>query len=221
FAAAFNAIVMPWLGCDTTCSYSDVKALFPALPTVQSNADKSLTVSLQGSQGLVSQYDSLVATTRTGTESDITDLKSVSDYQIGQGFPDNPSISPLPPGNTDNPAQRQALRQLQLDAAQSTISGIATLVGLANPQLGNQIQTVGSATVQIGEAVSKYLNTVETLGTGLAGAALTGNIIQAAVGIFSLFSPSGGPSPDQIILQEIQQLSQQIEELHQDMNNRF
>src|SRR5262249_52744286 len=51
-------------------------------------------------------------------------------------------------------------------------------------------------------------------------AALTGNIIQAAVGIFSLFS-GGGPSPDQITLEQIQKLSEQIEALHQDIDNRF
>ena len=138
-------------------------------------------------------------------------------------FPVDPATnpSPVPPGYVDDPEKRLAQRQLVLDVAQSSIQGLSKLIGLSDPKLAQQVGTVGGATVQVGQAVSKYLHDAETLKSaskGLAAAALTGDIIGAAVDMFSLF---GSGPPDGGVLAQIKALSQQIEELHKDMDRRF
>jgi hypothetical protein len=222
YAAAYNTVVRPWLGCDATCTYNDVQSLYPnVVPALKSADDGSLNID---TQQLKTMADGQVTNTRSATEADISRLKTVSDYQLAQPFPPGPSTSPQPPGNAESPQERQARRQLELDAAQSTLGAISALIGISDPRLANQIRTVGGATIQVGESISKYLNTVETGGmlaaSGLASAIMTGNVIQAAVQVFSLLN-NDGPSPDSVILGEISKLSEQIKELHQDMSSRF
>ena len=219
-AAVLNPLFVDLAKCDLNCSYSDIQAVHPELPWLP-QADSNGSIQLNA-QDLETQAQSTADDVRSGTSTDITDLQTVSDFQLANGFPvTNPTV---PPGNTDDPDARQARRQLVLDAAESSISAISQLIGLADPRLAHQVQTAGSTTIQVGEAVSKFLQTTEkgadSFAQGLAGVALTGNIIGAAVQVFSLFG-DGGPSPDQVILEQIQELSKQIDDLHRDMDARF
>lgn len=134
-----------------------------------------------------------------------------------------------------NQAQRQAMadaaaaqardEQNLLSALGSGVSILSTLIGLVDPQFGKAVQIVGSAAIQIGTAVSKFSELAAGVGFGgaiasLAGAALTGNIIGAALSLLPLFFDSG-PSPDQMILDQISELREQVQQLGQHLDARF
>lgn len=135
-----------------------------------------------------------------------------------------------------NQAQRQAMadaaaakaadEQNLLSALGSGVSILSTLIGIADPQFGKAVQIVGSAAIQIGTAVSKFSELAAGVGgfagalTSMAGAALTGNIIGAALSLLPLFFDSG-PTPDQMILDQIGKLREQVQELGQHLDARF
>ena len=124
-------------------------------------------------------------------------------------------------------ADRQAqLNQLRLDAARSSVNIISTLVSLGNPKLGNQIGVAGNAAIQIEASFTKYnqaaaaLKGVDKLATTLGAVAFTGDVIGAAMQVFSLFGDTG-PSPDQVILEQIGQVKQMIHDLRLELDGRL
>jgi predicted nucleic acid-binding Zn-ribbon protein len=112
--------------------------------------------------------------------------------------------------------------QLTTKSARSSIYILSTFIGFSNPERARQLSIVGSATLQVVESVHQFNRAIEgasRLGTAMSSAILTGNILGAAMDIASLFG--GGPSADQMILREIEQLRQQIADLNKQMNSRF
>lgn len=115
---------------------------------------------------------------------------------------------------------------LAATAGAAWVDIVGTLVGYADPKLGHEITACGNAALRIGDAITKFsqtmsvLGAVDTLGQTLASAALTGNIVQAALGIISVFANTG-PSPEEMILDQIGKLRDQVDQLHQEMNERF
>ena len=103
---------------------------------------------------------------------------------------------------------------------------VGTIVGFSDPKLGHEITAVGSAALKIGESITQFSKTVTALGAAaqfgdaLASAVLTGNIVQAALSIISAFIDQG-PSPEQMILDEVGKLRDQVNQLHQEMTERF
>jgi hypothetical protein len=112
---------------------------------------------------------------------------------------------------------------LELSAAQSGVTfaaGIAKLAG--NPKLANTISTGGGAAIQIANAVSEYAHTAATMGTlgsSLGAAVLTGNVASAVFQVVGLFA--GGPSTDQLIMDQLKAVREDIKQLHLDMTDRF
>lgn len=112
------------------------------------------------------------------------------------------------------------------NAGGAWIDIVGTLVGYGDPKLGRQITAVGNAALKIGDTISKFSQTVAALGAvgqvgeALASAALTGNIIQAALSLVSAFADQG-PTPEQMILDEVGKLRDQVDQLHQEMTQRF
>jgi hypothetical protein len=115
--------------------------------------------------------------------------------------------------------------QLKLQVAASAVNIVATLAGYIDPERGKQIGVIGSSALQIAEAYSSWTEAVAGLGTldaltSLSTAAMTGNVINAALQVFSLFGPSQ-PTPEQMILEEIGKLREQVGELRTEMHDRF
>jgi hypothetical protein len=115
--------------------------------------------------------------------------------------------------------------QLKLQAAESAVYIVSTLADFVSPGLGRQISVIGSSAIQIGESLSAWskavagLSSLETL-TSLSTVVMTGNVLGAAMNIISLFGNSG-PSPEQMILEEIGKLRQQVDQLRTEMHDRF
>lgn len=112
-------------------------------------------------------------------------------------------------------AQIAAQHQQVVDAANSSVYILSTLVGFDNPKLGHEMQVVGSSTIQIADALGKF-----TKKDALQNVILSGNILSAAMNVFSLFGDSG-PSPEQIILQELGVIKQMLGQIRMEMHERF
>jgi hypothetical protein len=119
-----------------------------------------------------------------------------------------------------------------LEGAHATVYLVSTLAGLVDPKFGRDLMVVGDSALQVFEAAERYGDTITRLGelaklgaatnlaTGMAGAALTGNIVGALMNIVSLFQEAG-PTPEQIILDQIGRLGRQVSRLHEQMHERF
>jgi hypothetical protein len=121
-------------------------------------------------------------------------------------------------------AQRAAeTRQLKYGAAQSGVYLISTLVALGGDQrTANQISAFGGAAIQIAVSMNKFTDTVAKFGdtgTVFGSAILAGNIVGAIFNVLSVFG--SGPTPEQVILDQIHDLRDQVAQLQQDMDARF
>lgn len=111
-------------------------------------------------------------------------------------------------------AEARAARRQENDAA---VGLLANLVGFADPRTGRQIEVVGRSLLTIKNAVEDLFSSNLT---GMQAALMTGNIVGAVMNIFSLFSDPG-PTPEEIILEEIGVVKQMIQELGEQMHGRF
>ncbi len=115
-------------------------------------------------------------------------------------------------------------QKLQMDAAASGIyilSSLANLIG--NPKLGKVIGVVGNSTITIFDSVRKYgetLNKFKESGSALGSLVLTGNILGAAINLVGLFA-GGGPSPEQVIIDQLNEVKKQIGALSNSMDAHF
>ncbi|HEY0637930.1 MAG TPA: hypothetical protein VGD67_09805 [Pseudonocardiaceae bacterium] len=121
-------------------------------------------------------------------------------------------------------AQARANEQL-IEAARAGVTIVSTLAGFLDPKLGKQVALLGNAAVQIASAINKYLPTIAGLGIGqaltsLSTVVLTGNILGAVMTLLPLFV-NAGPTPEQVILQEVQRLREDVQRLGQTMGDRF
>lgn len=119
-------------------------------------------------------------------------------------------------------AKQRELAQLKLEAGEASIYLLSTFIGLVDKGLGNKIATVGNAALQIANSISKYNDTISRLGqagAGFASVVMTANIVAAGLSLISLFG--GGPSPEEMILEEVRELRKQIAQLGQVMMERF
>lgn len=98
----------------------------------------------------------------------------------------------------------------------------ATALGYVDPDLGRHFQAISSAAFQMDDAITNFRAAVDLSEdlTGAASLTLTANYIGAALTVVSAFGNTG-PTPEQIILQEIMALRQDVRNLRFEMHNRF
>ena len=124
--------------------------------------------------------------------------------------------------------EQQVMRQRRVDelkfqAAGSGVFLLSTLVSFADQRAGAAIAVAGNSALQIADAISKYTSTAAQLGNigvSLGSVILTGNMVGAALKIFSLFSDSG-TSPEKLVLDQLSALREDIGQLRQEMHSRF
>lgn len=97
-----------------------------------------------------------------------------------------------------------------------------TALGLLEPEVGRQAEGVVSAAVEINRSIEAF-DAASKLGEEFAGSAslaLTGNLVGSALSLVGVFSDSG-PTPEELILQEIAALRRDIANLRVEMHERF
>lgn len=107
---------------------------------------------------------------------------------------------------------------LNLRAAHSGVYLLSSFAQLGgNPKLAHEISVVGGAGIQVADAINSFSKN----GLWSAGGAIaTGNVIGAVLSVVGLFS-AGGPSPEQMILEEIGLLRQELNDFRTEMHDRF
>jgi hypothetical protein len=127
-------------------------------------------------------------------------------------------------------AEAQRVVDLQWQAAASALGAISAIAKVFDPKLGADVAKFGGAGLQVLQAgsqlvqactlVSQELSEGLKAATALGSAVATGNFIGAAFQLISLFTDQG-PSPDQMILQQIDGLRTQINDFHADVDARL
>ncbi len=115
-------------------------------------------------------------------------------------------------------------RSSTLAAAGASTTMAAALIATRNRETAQKVATVAKAVYTLGDVVNRYVKTAN--GGAPAGAlgavgkaALTGNFVLAAVGIASAIL--GGPSNDELILQQLDAIQQQIRDFQAAVDRRF
>ncbi len=118
-----------------------------------------------------------------------------------------------------------------IDTALATVALTSTLINLAgNSRLAQEVASVGEAALKVAGIVEQSASAIdEAEGVFSAATAVaTGNWVGAALDVFSMLGTSSGPSPEQVILdqigavrQDIANLSAQINASFQEINGRF
>ncbi len=116
-----------------------------------------------------------------------------------------------------------------VDLAENSVTLISTLFKIGgDAKTAQQIATVGGTAIKVANTVGSLAKNVGNLADvfkdkgvfSFASAAATGNLIGAVLDVFSLFGPSE-PSPDEVILNQIDAVRQDIANLSEQMNSRF
>ena len=138
-------------------------------------------------------------------------------------------------GKSPSDAQKQAQQDAQklLDdydsgGEKAWVSLLSGLVGFSNASAGKAALAIGTAAITIADSIGKFMDLAAKLANpdvaaalgsaamGLAGAALTGNIIGAVITLAAAL----GNNPDPVVAQ-VQQLQDQVTRLGTELNERF
>ena len=130
-------------------------------------------------------------------------------------------------------AAESLAHQLVIEGAAATVGVVSELLGLGDPRLGHQVRVIGDSVLQVYQAVEQFGDTmtrfseatnigaeIGNLASGMTGAVLSGNILGAVMNVVSLFAEPG-PTPEQLILDEVGKLQDQVARLHGAMEERF
>ena len=199
--------------------------LFNQVLQVSVQTDLTLVIDLDElATSLTEQFQSTTGELRRGLGDVHTELRALKDEQKNL-------VTWLHNKDAQERAQQQEEEmreriQKRWDYAQKGIEVAAVVAGLFDKKLGGDIRRVGSAALTVVKAGMELVKAASKLSKGLevatamGSAAATGNFIGAAFALVGAFAPSG-PTPEQVILEEIGALREDIKNLHVEMNERF
>ena len=121
-----------------------------------------------------------------------------------------------------DPERRQAeLDDLRLRGASAAVYLLSTFAK-SNPAVSRAISVAGTTAISIVRSLRQYGRDTATGGDGFPFGAvvLSGDIIGGALNLMSLVG-MGGPTPEELILEQLHALRDQIKDLHQEMSERF
>ena len=116
--------------------------------------------------------------------------------------------------------------QKKLGTLSTSLSLISEIAGYVNPKVAREIQIVGGAAIRLASSINDFNNTAVNLfksgalNNAVSGAILTGNVVAIGLQLFSMFGNSS-PSPEQMILEQIQELRKEVQQLRKEMHERF
>jgi hypothetical protein len=121
----------------------------------------------------------------------------------------------------DAEQQRDAFRgEVEAQAQRSGVFLIATLLRNTDAKLAGQFQAVANTTLDIISDFNRFNNAVTT-GVAAAGSiVLATNLVGAGLVLASMFA-NQGPSADEMIMKQLQQLFEAIDTMRKEMHERF
>ena len=110
---------------------------------------------------------------------------------------------------------------IKITGVESIVYLTATVTGFTDPGVGRAIQTIGDAGIKITKAWNVFEKVTDEFGAlkGFASAALTADVVGAVLSVVGLFI--SGQSVEDAILEGIEDLRNQVDDLHKEMVARF
>lgn len=102
--------------------------------------------------------------------------------------------------------------------AQSGVYLLSTFIGFADPDAGKKVGVIGNSFITIADSMNKISKLESVFSAG--GLIASGNILGAVMNVVSLFGETG-PTPEQMILEELGELKQLVYQLGEQMHDRF
>ena len=127
--------------------------------------------------------------------------------------------------------EQQAIQHLRVQAAEAGVYLLSTFFGQSDPRAGRVVRTVGSAALQVNQALSNFSVSAAVLdssssdfpgdftGEQLGSIVLAGSLVNAAMQVATLFQSD--EAPEQVILDQIEALRAQVKRLEEVMLERF
>jgi hypothetical protein len=179
------------------------------------NQNGELRIQVSGLTNLFRDTMSGMSKEMAGIRSDLNAIQQDQQY-IATGI-----ASILAQQEADRKAREH---EQELQERQMAVDTISKFVGFVDPKLGKEMQRIGSGALTVYNAANQLLDTFKKGGFSslldIGSAAATGNLIGGVMQIFGLFGDSG-PSPEQLIMDQIAEVKQQIEGLRVEMHERF
>lgn len=193
---------------------------FPTEIKGKINADGTLTISLDELKAISADEFEKIHTSIDDIQETLVEIDKQQDVIV-----DYIKDQELKAKHQELAKKKAAENQLKLDAAKASVTILSTLIGQIDPKLGKQVSTIGTSTIQVGEALNGWLKAISGLKGlnkvfNLSTVVMTGNVLTAVMNVVSLFGESK-PTPEQMILEEIGKLRQQVNQLRQEMHTRF
>jgi len=125
----------------------------------------------------------------------------------------------------DTAKQKAEETEKKLKEYEQAIAALTTIFTQIDPQFAKGFKTVASSYLDVVKSINSWMQATAGLGSldkifSLSTVIMTGNILGAVMNVVSLFG-DGKPSPEQKILEEIGKLRKQVNQLRQEMHNRF
>ena len=119
-------------------------------------------------------------------------------------------------------AEAARIDRINTANARASVGLAATFIGFSNEDLGRRTQAVGNAVFSVREGLKAYDTARASVGVNmdLASIALAGNFVGAAMNLAGVFLDTG-PSPEEIILEELGRLRKQVNQVRIEMHGRF
>jgi hypothetical protein len=111
--------------------------------------------------------------------------------------------------------------EVKIKGVESGLSLLTTFIGFSNPKLANQVTAIGENSLKIYAAIQAFNDSQGMDVSGFAAATLAGGYVGAGLAIAKAFSDSGGPSADEMILEQLGVIKQMIAALGEQMHERF
>src|SRR6266568_4331756 len=188
----------------------------PAYFRTHANPDGSLSVDVDGLK-MVYGNQSQVLTDRS---SQILNLAQIVDQAQRSRLLSSASLQEiLQSVPADAKQQLQEQYQSNKQAIADATAGInlaSQLAGFFDPAIARQMNVFGNATVQFASAVNDFANGMLDDAASITTAS---NVAGAALAVYNLLQD--GPSQDVIIQQQLAALGERIDELRNQMNERF
>lgn len=112
--------------------------------------------------------------------------------------------------------------RIRRDGLRSGAFLASTALGYVDPTMGKHFHALSSAAFQIHDTIEAFRTATEVHKdlTGSASLTLTGNFVGAALTLVGTFSASG-PTPEQLILEQIAKLRKDLQNVRLEMHDRF
>jgi hypothetical protein len=224
FGQAFDALWADWLEVsifDQTQQlvehsailqdWSDIRQLMDASGVIQTSMEQLQTL-------VVGEFDQINSVAEEV-------LAGMSSQEITMAVGAQPAVSTLEPPFSETEIKNW---QETLAKAKPKIDGLATFVTRYDADLGRQISVVGNSAVKMADSMLTIALGITQLVSGpatLIGVATgVSTLVKGVIGLTSAFKrPKGqpGPTPEQMILNEIYKLQQQVAQLRTEMHERF